>query len=118
MRDISDDNPLDKYEEEFKPPTTLWGVAWVQGNENVMEVINSVAWDINDTGLSIRWKEHQSAESSAQILLMCCPPIFDRRGIEEEICFHLQLTEKDLIRKGKLSYNLIGVPLPNIIVSW
>jgi hypothetical protein len=34
---------------------------------------------------------------------MCCPPIFDRRGIEEEICFHLQLIEKDLIRKGKLS---------------
>ncbi len=105
-------------EEEFKPPTTLWGVARVQGNKNVMEAINSVAWDINNIGLSIRWKEHQSAESSAQILLMCCPPIFDRRGIEEEICLHLQLIKKDLIRKGKPSYDFIGVPLPVIIVSW
>ncbi len=68
-------------EEEFKPPTMLWGVVWVRGNENVKEAIDSMAWDINDTGLSIRWKEHQSAESSAQILLKCCPPIFDRKRV-------------------------------------
>ena len=82
------------------------------------DAIDSVAWDINNTGLSIRWKEHQSAEFSAQILLMCCPPMFDRKVIDEEICFHLHLIEKDLIRKGKLSPNFIGVPLPDIKVSW
>jgi hypothetical protein len=33
-------------EEEFKPPTMLWGVVWVQGNKNVKEAIVSVALGI------------------------------------------------------------------------
>jgi hypothetical protein len=105
-------------DEEFRPPTMLWGVVRVRGNENVKEAIDAVAWDMNDTGLSIRWKEHQSAESNAQVLLMCCPPIFDRQGVEEEIVFHLSQIEKDLIRKGKLPSDLSGVVLPKIKVSW
>ncbi len=105
-------------DEEFKPPTMLWGVVRVRGNKNVKEAIDAVAWDMNDTGLSIRWKEHQSAKSNAQVLLMCCPPIFDRQGVAEEIVFHLTQIEKDLIRKGKLPSNLSGVALPEIKVSW
>jgi hypothetical protein len=49
---------------------------------------------------------------------MCCPAIFDKRGIEEEIVYHLKTMEKDLIRKGALPSTLSTEPLPQIAVSW
>jgi hypothetical protein len=88
----------------------------VYGRENVKTACNLIAWDMSDSGLSIGWKEHQSVDSSAQILLMCCPVIFDRQGIEEEIVFHLKKMEKDLIRKGSLTSTLSTEPLPQIAV--
>jgi hypothetical protein len=73
---------------------------------------------MSESGLSIWWKEHQSTDSSAQILLMCCPAIFNKRGIEEEIVYHLKTMEKELIRKGALPSTLSTEPLPQIAVSW
>jgi hypothetical protein len=43
------------------------------------------AWDMIDLGLTVRWKEHQSAESSAHILLMNVPPVLEWGGVESEI---------------------------------
>ncbi len=61
-------------EEDYKPPTPMWGVIWVKGNGTMKEACNALAWDMIDLELTVRWKEHQSAESSARILLMNVPP--------------------------------------------
>ncbi len=105
-------------DEDFTPPTPVQGVIWVRGKENVKTVCNSIAWDMSFSGFSIWWKEHQSADSNAQVLLMCCPAVFDKQGIEEEIFFHLKAMEKDLIRKGSLPSALSTEPLPQIAVLW
>jgi len=105
-------------DEEFTPSTSVQAVIRVRGRENVKTACDSISWDMSESGLSIRWKEHQSADSSAQILLMCCPPVFDKRGLEEEIVYHLKTMEKDLIRKGALPSTLSIEPLPQIAVSW
>jgi hypothetical protein len=99
-------------DEDFTPSTSVQGVVRVRGRENVKTPCNLIAWDMSDSGLLIRWKEHQSADSSAQLLLMCCPAIFDKGGIEEEIIFHLKTMEKDLIRKGSFPSTLSTEPLP------
>ncbi len=36
-------------------------------------------------GFQVCWKDHQSAESSTQILLMNLPPVLDRGGIKGEM---------------------------------
>jgi hypothetical protein len=90
----------------------------VRGRENIKTACDSISWDMSESGLSIWWKEHQLADLSAQTLLMCCPTIFDKRGIEEEIVYHLKTMEKDLIRKGALPSTLSTEPLPQIAVSW
>jgi hypothetical protein len=105
-------------DEEFTPSTSVQVVIWVHGRENVKTAWDSISWDMSESGLSIQWKEHQSADSSAQILLMCCPAIFDKHGIEEEIMYHLKTMEKDLIRKGALPSTLSMEPLPQIAVLW
>jgi hypothetical protein len=105
-------------DEEFTSSTSVQAVIWVRGRENVKTACDSISWDMSESGLLIWWKEHQSADSSAQILLMCCPAIFDKHGIEEEIMYHLKTMEKDLIRKGELPSTLSMEPLPQIAVSW
>ena len=71
-----------------------------------------------DTGLRIRWKEHQLANSSAQVLLMNVPPVLDRSRVEGKILWHLAEIEKGLLKKGCLPTEYIGVPLPEIKVLW
>jgi hypothetical protein len=105
-------------DEDFTPPTSVQGVIRVRGKENMKTACNSIAWDMSDSGLSIRWKERQSVDSNAQFLLMCCPAVFDKQGIEEGIVFHLKAIEKDLIRKGSLPSAQSTKPLPQIAVSW
>jgi hypothetical protein len=107
-------------DEDFTPSTSVQGVIRVRGRENMKTACNLIAWDMSDSGLGllIWWKEHQSADSSTQILLMCCPATFDKQGIEEEIVFHLKTMEKDLIRKGSLPSTLSTEPLPQITVLW
>ena len=52
------------------PPNALWGVICDTGNGNVKEACKALAWDMVDSGLQVRWKDHQSADSSIQVLLM------------------------------------------------
>jgi hypothetical protein len=59
-----------------------------------------LAWDMINLGLTIRWKEHQSAESSMHILLINVPPVLERGGMESEIVWHLCKLEIDSSRKG------------------
>ena len=71
-----------------------------------------------DSGITIRWKEHQSAESSAHVLLMNVPPILECPRVEGEILWHLGNLEKKLTRKGGNPSKYAGLPLPEISVSW
>ncbi len=105
-------------EEDYKAPKQMWGVIRVSGNGNIKEACDALAWDIGGSGLQIRWKEYQAAESSAQVILLNVPPVLERGGVEEEIVWHLQQIEKRLLKEGKLAQQYIGVPLPRISVSW
>jgi hypothetical protein len=106
-------------EEEYRAPTSLWGVIKCTCNGNIKEGVEGLAWDIvGNTGITIKYKEHQSPDSSAQILLMNVPPVFDRNGVEGEIIWHLVEIEKSLLKKEVLPTECIGTPLPEIKVSW
>jgi hypothetical protein len=72
-------------EEDYRPPTAMWGVIRVKGNGNMKEACDALAWDMIDLGLTVRWKEHQSAESSARILPMNVPPVLECGGMKSEI---------------------------------
>jgi hypothetical protein len=51
-------------------------------------------------------------------MIMCVRNIFDRVGLEEEVIWHLKDIEKSLTKKGTKSSKLIGIPLPEIKISW
>jgi hypothetical protein len=55
-------------EEEYRPPTALWEVIWVTGDDNVKEACEALTWDMVDSSLQVGWKDYQSSESSAQVL--------------------------------------------------
>ena len=86
----------------------MWGVIRVAGEGNVKEACEALAWDMEDSGLQVRWKDHQSAESSAQILIINVPNVFDKGGIESEIVWHLMEIEKSLLKKGIYQRNMRG----------
>ncbi len=89
-------------------------VICIRGNDNIKDACEAISWDIQESGIQILWKEHQSAELNAQIMIMCVPNTFERVGLEEEVMWHLKDIEKSLIKKGTISSKLIGTPLPEI----
>ncbi len=105
-------------EVEFRPSNTLWGTVKVQADENVKEVVEALTWDFNKTGIQVRWKPHQSADSSVQVQIMCCPNVFNKEGLTKELLFHMKEVEKKLMAKGWLSYTLVDEPLPPISIQW
>jgi hypothetical protein len=105
-------------EAEFRPSNTLWGTVKVQADKNVKEAVEALTWDLNKTGIQVRWKPHQSAGSSAQVQIMCCPNVFDKEGLTKELLFHMKEIEKKLMAKGRLSYTLMDEPLPPISIQW
>jgi hypothetical protein len=105
-------------EEDYKPQTSMWGVIQVKGNGNIKEACNALAWDMVNSGLTVRWKENQSAESSAHILLINVPPMLERSGVEAEIVWHLTNLEKRLMKKGGYPQEYVRLPLPKISVVW
>ncbi len=80
--------------EDYKQPTALWGVICITGNGNVKEACEALVWDMVDMGLQVWWKDHQLAESRAQVLLINVPLVLDRGGVEGEIIWHLMEIEK------------------------
>jgi hypothetical protein len=105
-------------EEEYRPPTALWGVIRVTGDRNVKEACEALAWDMVNSGLQVHWKDHQSADSSTQVLLMNVPLVLDRGGIENEIIWHLTEIKKALLKRGTLPAEYVGTPLLKLRVSW
>ncbi len=105
-------------EEDYKPPTSMWGVIRGKGNSNIKEACDALAWDMVDSGLTVRWKQHQLAESSALILLMNVLLVLERGGVEAEIVWHLPDLEKRLMKKGGYPQEYVGVSLPKISAAW
>ncbi len=90
----------------------------VCGNDNIKDSCEEIGWGIQESGLVIRYKEHQSVDSNAQVMLMCIPSVFDWDGIEGENLWHFSEIEKSLLKKGKLPTEFVRQPLPEISVSW
>jgi ribosomal protein S21 len=63
---------------EYKPSNMLWGTIKVRADENVKEAAEALKWDFNKTGIQVRWKPHQSADSGTQVQIVCCPDLFDK----------------------------------------
>ncbi len=91
---------------DFKPSNTRWGSVKVRANENIKEAVESLSWEFNNTGIQVRWKPHQSADSSAQVQIFCCPSVFKREGLTKELIYNLKTVEKKLCNKGQLSMDL------------
>jgi hypothetical protein len=105
-------------EEDNKQPTAMWGVIHVTGNGNIKKACESLAWDLVDTGLQIRWEDHQSADLSAQVLLMNVMPVLDRARVEGEIIWHLTSIKRHQIGKGTLTSEYLVFLLQEIRVAW
>jgi hypothetical protein len=105
-------------EENYKPSIAMWGVIWVKGNSNMKEACDALAWDMIDLGLTVRWKKHQSVESSMHILLMNVPPVLECGSVKSEIVWHLCELEKRFLKKEILPEEYVGIPLPKISVLW
>jgi hypothetical protein len=103
---------------DFKPSNILWGTARVLAKENIKEAVESLSWDFNNTGIQMRWKSHQSADSSAQVQIFCCPSIFKREGLTKELTYNLNMVEKKMCNKGQLPMDLHDKPLPVMYISW
>ena len=52
-----------------------------------------------------------------QVLLMNVP-VLEKIGAESKIIWHLAEREKSFLKKGRLTTEYVGVPLPAIKVSW
>jgi hypothetical protein len=89
----------------------------VKGNGNIKEACEALAWDMIGSGLQVHWKEHQSAKSSAQVLLMNVPLVLEHGRVKGKIIWHLTEIKKGLMKKGALPTEYIGVPFPDIKVS-
>jgi hypothetical protein len=103
---------------DFKPSNTLWGTVKVRAKENIKEAVESLSWGFNNTGIQVRWKPHQSADSSAQVQIFCCPSVFEREGLTEELIYNLKMVKKKLCNKGQVPMDLHDKPLPAMYISW
>jgi hypothetical protein len=100
------------YKKEFKLSPYLWAVICVHGNNNIKKSCKEIGWDIQESSLFIWYKERQSADLNAQVMLMCVPSVFDWDGVEGEILWHFSKIEKSLLKKGKLPTEFVGLPSP------
>jgi hypothetical protein len=90
----------------------------VTGKGNVKKACEALAWDMVNSGLQVYWKDHQSTDSSAQVLLINVPSVLDRGSITNKIILHLTEIEKGFLKKGTIPAEYLGIPLPELRVSW
>ncbi len=91
---------------------------WVTGDGNVKEACEALAWNMVNLGLQVRRKDHQSTDSSTQVLLMNVPSVLDKDGVKNKIIWHLTKIKKGFLKKGTLPAEYVGTPLPKLRVSW
>ncbi len=49
---------------------------------------------------------------------MCCPNLFDKDGISEEIVCSLKEVQLKMIWKGVILADLVDEPIPQLLVTW
>ena len=103
---------------DYSGPSMLYGTILVSGNENISDAIECLSWDLDEMGLRISMKHHQSAESMTQIQIIGVPRVFDSHGTADQILHYLKEIEKKMCLKGKADLDLIDEPLPAIVVTW
>ena len=103
---------------EYAGPNKMNGTIRVSGGVNIKEAIEILQMDLEDAGIDIRWKPHQSKESMTQVVIIGVPRVFCPHGTTEQICYYLKEMEKQLISKGKMDLNLIDKPLPQQVIGW
>ena len=102
----------------FNGKPMLRGTIKISASCNVKIAIENLFHDMQETGMDFQWKFHQSKESFTTIMIYGCPRLFDVEGTTAQIIFGMQEAEKKLIKKGKVSNDLTGVPLSRMNVSW
>ena len=102
---------------DYSGPSMLYGTILVSGDENISDAIECLSWDLDEMGLRISMKQHQSAESMTQIQIIGVPRVFDNHGTAEQIRHYLKEIEKKMCLKGKIDLDLIDEPLPAIVVT-
>jgi hypothetical protein len=85
-------------EEEYRAQTALWGVIKFTCNGNIKKGVEGQAWDIGNNKITIKYKEHQSPDSSAQKLLMNVPPVLE----PSKMCMYVKYTYRMLHRSSTL----------------
>jgi hypothetical protein len=96
----------------------LFGTICVSGNVNIKEAVENVGWDVEDTGIKIDWKRHQSSESSSQIIIVGVPKGHCWAGAAYQIRYWLKDVEKKMCTQDKVDSALLDVPLPEFVVHW
>jgi hypothetical protein len=84
----------------------------IKGNGNIKEACKALAWDMTGSGLQVRLKEHQSAKSSAQVLLMNVPLVLEHGRVNGKIIWHLAEIEKGLMKKAPFLQSILVFHFP------
>ena len=74
--------------------------------------------ELEDTGLVVRWKKHQSSGSSSMIVIPAVSRDRCPRGTKKHLMWHLNDIEKKMISKGKMDHNLINKPLAQLEIDF
>lgn len=102
----------------YSGPNMFWGTVCASADINLKSAVEDLFMDLEDTGLVARWKRHQSAESSSQIIIPAVPRDHCPHGIKEQLLWHLKDIEVKLITKGKVDHNLIDTPLAQFEIDF
>jgi len=69
-------------------------------------------------GLSLQWKQQQSAKSNTQVIIPGVPRCFCQAGLRLHLLFHLKRFELELIKNKRVSHILTDSPLPSLVISY
>ena len=78
----------------------------------------NLQYDLEGMGLSLQWKQHQSAKSSTQDIIPGVPRCFCKAGLKSHLLFHLKRFELELIKNRRVSHMLTDSPLPSLVISY
>ena len=75
---------------EYTAPNKMNVTIRVSGDANIKEAIEMIVMDLEDSGIKIRWKPHQSKESMTQVVIIGVPRVFCTHGTAKQICHYLK----------------------------
>ena len=103
---------------EYNGPQRAYGTIVVSGEVNVFDAIEHLELDLEESGITLREKPHQSAESSNQVGIIGIPKGFCLKGLNYAISIHLKILEQKLVRQGKASAEMYDKPLAPMVMNF